>query len=458
MKYTILIADDEKNIRNGIAEYLEAEGYETLTAEDGKEAISIINKGSVDLVITDLKMPNVNGMEVLNYVVSHFPTMPVIILTGHGTVEDAVQAMRIGAFDFISKPLNLEHLVMLIQRALERQELSRKNSELSQELARTKVSKLLIGKSASMHEVLNAVNRAAPTRANVLITGESGVGKEVIADSIHELSNRKDKPFIKVHCAALPEALLESELFGYEKGAFTGAVNRKRGRFELAHEGTLFLDEIGEINQNIQIKLLRVIQEKKFERIGGEQTIEVDVRIIAATNKDLKKEVEAGRFREDLYYRLNVVNIHVPPLRERKDDIPMLAQAFLEEFCKENKKQIHGFEPAARALLFSYSWPGNIRELRNVIESAVVMTTHTIITVEDLPPSIRNSSEQPFIRIPLGTSLEEAEKIIIRDTLMANKFNKSKTAELLGIGRKTLYQKINDYNLDDREASKAEEE
>ncbi len=458
MKYTILIADDEKNIRNGIAEYLEAEGYETITAEDGKEAIAVINKGSVDLVITDLKMPNVNGMEVLNYVVSHFPTMPVIILTGHGTVEDAVQAMRIGAFDFISKPLNLEHLVMLIQRALERQELSRKNSELSQELAKTKVSKLLIGKSSSMHEVMNAVNRAAPTRANVLITGESGVGKEVIADSIHELSNRSDKPLIKVHCAALPEALLESELFGYEKGAFTGAINRKRGRFELAHEGTLFLDEIGEINQNIQIKLLRVIQEKKFERIGGEQTIEVDVRIIAATNKDLKKEVEAGRFREDLYYRLNVVNIHVPPLRERKDDIPMLAQAFLEEFCKENKKKIHGFEPSARALLFSYPWPGNIRELRNVIESAVVMTTHSIITVEDLPPSIRNSSEQPFIRIPLGTSLAEAEKIIIRDTLMANKFNKSKTAELLGIGRKTLYQKINEYNLDDSDVSKISEE
>lgn len=457
MKYTILIADDEKNIRNGIAEYLEAEGYETLTAEDGKEAIAEINKGFVDLVITDLKMPTISGLEVLKYVVSHFPTMPVIILTGHGTVEDAVQAMRIGAFDFISKPLNLEHLVMLIQRAFERQELSRKNSELFQELAKTKVSRLLIGKSLSMHDVLNAVNRAAPTRANVLITGESGVGKEVIADSIHEISNRNDKPFIKVHCAALPEALLESELFGYEKGAFTGAVNRKRGRFELAHEGTLFLDEIGEINQNIQIKLLRVIQEKKFERIGGEQTIEVDVRIIAATNKDLKKEVEAGKFREDLYYRLNVVHIHVPPLRERKDDIPMLAQSFLEEFCKENKKKIHGFEPGARALLFSYSWPGNIRELRNVIESAVVMTTHSIITVEDLPPSIRTSSEQPFIRIPIGTSLAEAEKIIIRDTLMANKFNKSKTAELLGIGRKTLYQKINEYNLDDIDATKLSE-
>lgn len=447
MKYTILIADDEKNIRNGIAEYLEAEGYESVTAEDGKEAIAIINKGSVDLIISDLKMPNVGGIEVLKYVVSHFPTLPVIILTGHGTVEDAVQAMRIGAFDFISKPLNLEHLVMLVKRALERQELSRKNIELSQELAKTKVSRLLIGESPVMRDVMNAVNKAAPTRANVLITGESGVGKEVIADAIHELSNRHDKPLVKLHCAALPEALLESELFGYEKGAFTGAVNRKRGRFELAHEGTLFLDEIGEINQNIQVKLLRVIQERKFERIGGEQTLDVDVRIIAATNKSLKKEVEEGRFREDLFYRLNVVNIHVPPLRERKDDIPMLTQIFLDEFCKENNKKIHGIEPQARALLFAYSWPGNIRELRNVIESAVVMTTHSVITIDDLPPSLKNSSDQSVIRIPLGTNLSEAEKIIIRDTLMANKFNKSKTAEILGIGRKTLYQKINDYNL-----------
>ena len=448
MKYTILVTDDEKNIRMGIAEYLETEGYETLTAEDGKEALEIINSGAVDLVITDLKMPNIGGMELLNYVVSHYPTMPVIILTGHGTVEDAVKAMRMGAYDFISKPLNLAHLHMLIERAFERLELNRRKSELEEELKKSKVSKMLVGKSPLMHELMITLEKASPTRANVLITGESGVGKELIADSIHSLSNRSDKALVKVHCAALPESLLESELFGFEKGAFTGATSRKRGRFELAHEGTLFLDEIGEINQSVQIKLLRVLQERKFERVGGEQTIEIDVRIITATNKNLKKEVEEGRFREDLFYRLNVVNIHVPALRDRKEDIPMLAEEFLREFCRENNKQIHGFDPHARSALSAYTWPGNIRELRNCIESAVVMSTHNVITTDDLPSSIRNIEEQSAIKIPIGISLADAEKIIIRDTLLANKNNKSRTAEILGIGRKTLYQKIIDYNLE----------
>jgi DNA-binding NtrC family response regulator len=288
------------------------------------------------------------------------------------------------------------------------------------------------------------ISRAAPSKASILITGESGVGKELVADSLHELSPRKGKPLVKVHCAAIPDSLIESELFGHEKGAFTGAVSRRRGRFELANEGTLFLDEIGEIDQNIQIKLLRVLQERKFERVGGEETIETDVRIITATNRDLKAEIEKGVFREDLYFRLNVVNIRVPPLRERKEDIPLLINAFLGEFSRENGKQIDGFDEKARTALYNYDWPGNVRELRNCVESAVVMTKGNIIGEADLPPTVRVHSDEGWIRIRLGTDMEEAEKIIIRDTLAFLKGNKSKTADMLGIGRKTLHRKLED--------------
>jgi DNA-binding NtrC family response regulator len=274
------------------------------------------------------------------------------------------------------------------------------------------------------------------------------VGKELVADAIHELSPRKGKPLIKVHCAALAESILESELFGHEKGSFTGAVSRRRGRFELANEGTLFLDEIGEIDQNLQVKLLRVLQEKKFERLGGEETIETDVRLVTATNKDLKAEIEKGNFREDLYFRLNVVNIHVPPLRERKDDIPLLLTAFLKEFAGENSKTIEGVSEKARAALYAYDWPGNVRELRNCVESAVVMTRGPLIDTEDLPPTLRQGNDDSWIRIPLGSSLEEAEKIVIRDTLSTQQGTKSKTADILGIGRKTLHRKLAEIGAD----------
>jgi transcriptional regulator with PAS, ATPase and Fis domain len=300
----------------------------------------------------------------------------------------------------------------------------------------------IIGKSPHMLRVFDTTKRAAPTKASILITGESGVGKELVAGAIHDLSPRKDKPFVKVHCAALAASLLESELFGHEKGAFTGAAARKRGRFELANEGTLFLDEIGEIDQSVQIKLLRVLQEKKFERVGGEETIETDVRIVAATNKDLKAEIEKGNFREDLYFRLNVVEIHVPSLRERKDDLPLLITAFLKEFAGENSKKIEGIDDKARSCLYAYNWPGNVRELRNCIESAVVMAGGNLITEYDLPPGLRKSSDEGWIRIPLGTTMEEAEKIIIRETVSAHKGNQSKAADILGIGRKTLHRKL----------------
>jgi DNA-binding NtrC family response regulator len=448
MRFTVLVADDEKNIREGLAEALSLEGYKSLRAADGEEAMRLVESSDVDLVITDLKMPKLSGTEVLRSVVGRYPGIPVIVLTGHGTIEDAVAAMRAGAFDFVTKPVNLDHLGLLVKRALESRELARKNRELEAEVEAQRRSSSIVGKSPEMKRVFELVRRVAPTRASVLVTGESGVGKELVADAIHNLSPRRDGPLVKVHCAALAESLLESELFGHEKGSFTGASARKRGRFELAHEGTLFLDEIGDINQNVQIKILRVLQERKFERVGGEETIEADVRIIAATNRDLKREIAEGRFREDLFYRLNVVNIHVPPLRERRDDIPLLAMAFLQEFSQENGKRIEGFDPKARQALYSYPWPGNVRELRNCVESAVVMAGGGLVGIEDLPPGVRSSGEEREIRVPIGSTFADAEKLLIRETLAAQGGNKSRTAEILGIGRKTLYQKIEEYGIE----------
>jgi DNA-binding NtrC family response regulator len=331
---------------------------------------------------------------------------------------------------------------------LQNRELAIRHRRLEEDLSRNNVLKGMIGKSAAIRSVFDLISRAAPSKASVLITGESGVGKELVAHALHELSPRKAKPLVSVHCAALSESLLESELFGHEKGAFTGAASRRRGRFELANEGTLFLDEIGEIDQNIQIKLLRVLQEKKYERLGGEETLEADVRLLAATNRDLKTEIEKGRFREDLYYRLNVVTILVPPLRERKDDIPLLINSFIKEFAAENNKEISGIDEKARAMLYRYDWPGNIRELRNCIESTVVMSKSSVITTGDLPPTISDAvrdaviSDEQNIPIPMGTKLEDAENIVIQHTLTAQNGNKSRTAELLGIGRKTLDRKL----------------
>ena len=443
MRFKLLIVDDEKNIREGLAASLEMDGYRTVCAAGGDEGWKRFGKGDIDLVITDLRMPGMGGEELMRRILAETPGLPVIILTGHGTVENAVTAMRDGAYDFLTKPVNLDRLSLLVKRALANREMVLRQREMEDELDRHRLFENIIGSSAVMRKVLDTVSRAAPTRASILITGESGVGKELVADAIHELSPRKGKPLIKVHCAALSAGILESELFGHEKGAFTGAVSRKRGRFELANGGTLFLDEIGEIDQNIQIKMLRVLQEREFERVGGEETIETDVRIVAATNKDLKAEIGKGNFREDLYFRLNVVNIHVPPLRERKDDIPLLAASFLREFAAENGKTIEGIQEKARSRLYAYDWPGNIRELRNCIESAVVMSRSAFITEEDLPPALRTGGgDEGCIRIPLGTSFEDAEKIIIRETLSFHKGNKSKAAETLAIGRKTLHRRL----------------
>jgi DNA-binding NtrC family response regulator len=444
MRFTLLVVDDEKNIREGLAEALRLDGHTVVTASDGVGGWERFQQGDIDLVITDLKMARLSGEELLKRIDAQSPGVPVIVLTGHGTVENAVDAMRNGAYDFLTKPLDLDRLSLLVKRALSARELTLRHRRLEEELSRQTLVKAMIGNSQAMRATYDTIARAASSKASVLITGESGVGKELAANALHELSSRKAGPLVKVNCAAFASSLLESELFGHEKGAFTGALSRRRGRFELAHEGTLFLDEIGEIDQNIQIKLLRVLQEKKFERLGGEETIEVDVRIVTATNKDLRAGIEQGTFREDLYYRLNVVNITVPPLRERKDDLPLLIREFAVQFAEENGKLITGIDDKARAILFHYDWPGNIRELKNCIESAVVMCRGPIITKTDLPPSLNNVevADEGVIKIPLGTSLEKAEEKIIRETLHFQKGNKSRAANVLGIGRKTLDRKL----------------
>ena len=444
----ILTIDDEENIRNGLADNFELEGYDVKEASSGEEGLELIAQGGIDLVITDLRMDGISGSEVVKKVCSEHPGIPIIVLTGHGSIDDATAALKAGAFDFLTKPLDLDHLNKIVKNALQGKILAEQNRELQAKLLKSQNGDEMIGKSDSLNRVRQMISKAAPARASVLITGESGVGKELVAHAVHEQSERAKGPFVVVHCAALSETLIESELFGYEKGAFTGAENIHKGRFELADGGTIFLDEIGEVNLATQVKLLRVLQEHKFERVGGEKSIEVDVRVVAATNRNLEDEVKAGRFREDLFYRLNVVRIEMPALRERMDDIPLLMHSFLREFNIENKKNIKGFDKASKAAMIKYNWPGNIRELKNAVESAVVMCTGDEIKIEDLPRALRSQGEERVITIPIGITMVEAEKIIIQENLAANKGNKSKTADILGIGRKTLHRKLEELNIE----------
>ena len=445
---TILTIDDEENIRNGLADNFELEGYEVKQAANGAEGLDLIAQGGIDLVITDLRMDGISGSEVVKRVTTEYPGIPIIVLTGHGSIDDATAALKAGAFDFLTKPLDLDHLNKIVKNALQGKILAEQNRELKEKLLKNQSPDEMIGKSDSLNRVRQMISKAAPTKASVLITGESGVGKELVAHAVHEQSDRAKGPFVVVHCAALSETLIESELFGYEKGAFTGAETLHKGRFELASGGTIFLDEIGEVNLATQVKLLRVLQEHVFERVGGEKSVEVDVRVVAATNRNLEDEVKAGRFREDLFYRLNVVRIEMPSLRERMDDIPLLMHSFLREFNIENKKNIKGFDKASKSAMIKYSWPGNIRELKNAVESAVVMCTGDEIKMEDLPRSLRTQDEEKVISIPIGITMDEAEKIIIQENLAANKGNKSRTADILGIGRKTLHRKLEELNIE----------
>jgi two-component system response regulator HydG len=448
----VLIVDDHKPFRDSLAKILEAEGLHVYPANDGEEALEILRNEFIHLILTDLKMPKMDGVELLKVAKTMHPFIEVILITGYGTVDTAVAAMKDGAFDYIQKPFKPREILRLIRKALEKQSLVLENRMLQERIKDFQKLDKIVGRSVAMKNILEIVAQVAPSSATVLIQGESGTGKEVIAQAIHDLSPRALKPFIKVSCAALPETLLEAELFGYERGAFTGAIARKEGRFELAHGGTLFLDEIGEVNPTVQVKLLRVLQLGEFERLGGTKTIRADVRLIAATNMNLLEAVERKVFREDLFSRLNVITITLPPLREREGDIPLLAHHFLEVFNKKNNKNIKGFSPEALDVMLRYSWPRNVRQLENAIERAVVLARKDLIYPSDLPPEILKALNMPaseesgldekVISIALGTPLEVIEKKVIEETLKYSKGNKNIASKILGISSRTIYRKL----------------
>ena len=441
----ILIVDDEGSIRRSLAGLLADEGFETDEARDGETAIQCVRSAEPDLVLLDIAMPGRDGIEVLEELKNTWPELPVVMMSGHGTIETAVRATQLGAFDFIEKPLAIEKILLSIRHALDQGRLERENRELRAVSLRAHE---ILGESPPIVKLKEQIRVAAPTNGWVLITGENGTGKEMVAKQIHIQSKRADKPFVEVNCAAIPEELIESELFGHEKGAFTGALAQKRGRFELADEGTIFLDEIADMSLRTQAKILRILQEHKFERVGGTETIEVDVRVIAATNKGLEKEIQEGNFREDLYYRLNVIPFHVPPLRERRQDIPILVRAFAAEYGHESGSRPKEIMPRAMALLQAYPWPGNVRELRNLIERLVLMTPGPRIKPEHLPDEVRSGERREEREI---TSLEDARRSFERDFLTArlreNEWNISRTAESIGIARESLSRKLRQFEI-----------
>ncbi len=454
MPSQILILDDEKNYLLILEAMLGDAGYAVTALDDPETGLAFLDESEVDVVITDMKMPKVTGQQVLEHVKRNFPYIPVIIMTAFGSIEGAVEAMRIGAFDYIAKPFANDELLLTMEKASRFAAAQRENMLLRQSLEDRFSSENIIGRGKAMQRVLEMVAKAAPTKSTVLVTGESGTGKELVAKAIHYASPRKDAPFVSVNCMALASGVLESELFGHEKGSFTGAVARKRGRFEMAHGGTIFLDEIGELSPELQVKLLRVLQERKFERVGGSEPVEVDIRILAATNRNLAEAVSAGTFREDLYYRLNVVHIQTPPLRERREDIPILAAHFLERYAKENGKTFKGFSPEAMEYLTAYEWPGNVRQLQNVVERCVVLAGGDVIVVEDLPSEIRDEESQYKsavdllpLTINLGETLEKIEAALIRRALARANLVQVKAAETLGISKSLLQYKLKKYKL-----------
>ena len=446
---TILIADDNHSEREALAKILNKENYSVLQAQDGEEALNLVRTHPVNLILTDLQMPNLDGEQLLKAVKIIQPTIEVIFISGHGTIEKAVDAIKSGAYDFLTKPFKKIELLRIIRKNLERQSLVLQNKILTEEVALLKKKEQLIGKSSNFQKIIDLAIQVASSEATVLITGESGTGKELFANLIHNCSTRKNAPFIKVNCAALPEHLLDSEFFGHERGSFTGAINQKPGRFELAHTGTIFLDEVAEMSPALQAKLLRVLQLGEFERVGGTKTLRVDIRILAASNRDLKVAVENKQFREDLYYRLNVISLKLPPLRERKEDIPLLVQHFMNVFKEKNKKDIKGIEKETIDILTNYGWPGNIRELENAIERAVVITKNTFISPSDLPSEF-STQTHPFNKLSfsLGTPLAEIEKQIIFETLRKTNGDKETAAKMLGISTRTIYRKLEDLEKD----------
>ena len=448
----ILLVDDERNMLEVLSDVLNAEGHPVTVANSGREALETIESdSSFDLVITDLKMPKMNGMELLDSIKRRWPHIQVVILTAYGTVESAVEAIKKGAYDYVLKPFKPDEIFGLIGRLRERKSLLEDNVFFQKELSKVYGFENILGNSPAMQDVFEKVETVAETDSSVVLTGESGTGKELLAHVIHYASRRKNKRFIKVNCAAFAEGVLESELFGHEKGAFTSALSRKLGRFEMADGGTLFLDEIGDIPISTQITVLRFLQTKEFERVGGIETLKVDVRLISATNQDLEEKIKEGTFREDLFYRLNVVPIHIPPLRERVEDIPMLSDHFLRMYSKETNKRIERISERASELLVAYSWPGNVRELRNYIERAVVFCRSNVIETQDLPPLLSEREDVGGIALELdSTSLYEMEKKLIQRVLKKTGWNLSRAASKLEISRGTLYSKLHKYGLMER--------
>jgi len=468
MSKQVLIIDDEASIRQSLGAALRDEGYKITSVASGREGLELLRSDRFDVVFLDIWMPEMDGLEVLKHLKIAHPEQMVIMMSGHGNIETAVRAVKNGAFDFVEKPLSLERILVLLQNASSVQDLARENVALRKQVQKSRV---LVGESAPIKQIQELVKRVAPTTGSVLITGENGTGKDLVAHSVHALSSRKSQPFVEVNCAAIPEELIESELFGHEKGAFTGATQLRRGKFDLAHGGTLFLDEIGDMSLKTQAKILRILQEQKFERVGGSQTISVDVRIVAATNKDLKAEIAKNNFREDLYYRLNVIPFVVPPLRDRQGDVALLVQHFLKEFSASHARTELQFAPEAVAVLSSYTWPGNVRELRNLIERIVILTPEseegrpisaaTILNHlndDALSQRFASTSHHPIVEdsaVLAGRNLKDArgdfEKDYIIRTLEQNDWNISRTAQILGIERSHLHRKIKSYGIETKD-------
>ncbi len=443
----ILVVDDEEKVLDVLVSILVDGGYRVTTAKSGEEALRQVQRVPPDLAILDIWLPGMDGLQVLEVLKRLHPDLPVIMISGHGTIETAVKAIKMGAYDFIEKPPDMDRTLLTIRHALDQHRLERENRALREHLERRYE---IVGVSEAIRQLKAQILAAAPTNGRVLILGESGTGKELIARAIHQASLRRDKPFVEVNCAAIPEDLIESELFGHERGAFTGALTRRRGKFELADGGTLFLDEVGDMSLKTQAKVLRVLQEQTFERVGGAETIHVDVRVIAASNKDLEEEIWKGAFREDLYYRLNVILFKVPPLRERKQDIPVLAEHFLRLFCQEYGKRDKSLSPEAMDLLVQYAWPGNVRELKNVMERMVIMVPGPVIHADDLLPSLRpkvGRGAEPFEGGSLREARERFEREYILKRLEEHHWNITKTAERLGIERSHLHRKLKAYGI-----------
>ena len=450
MSQQILVVDDEDRIRQSLNGVLRDEGYEVREAKEGNQALKMVESDPPDLVLLDIWMPGIDGIETLGRIKGTSPQMPVVMISGHANIELAIKAAKLGAYDFIEKPLSLEKVLLTVNNALTMSKLEQENRALRQEVQRKHE---IVGSSSEIQQLKEQIKIVAPTNGWVLITGENGTGKELVARGIHQLSLRAGKPFVEVNCAAIPEELIESELFGHEKGSFTGALTKRRGKFDLANEGTIFLDEIADMSLKTQAKILRILQEQKFERVGGSEMIFIDVRVIAATNRNLPEEIQKGKFREDLYYRLNVIPLLVPPLRERKNDILLLVNHFIQEFCAENHKEPKKVSPEAMELLTAYSWPGNVRELKNLVERMVIMTRGGAIEAKDVPEPIRSQpksqAEVPFFDYNLlKDARREFEKKFILRKLLENDENISKTAEVIGIERSMLHRKIKSYGID----------